>query len=51
MGIEFENERDGALSGLCSCGLVNKLEGSGASKLDALGVGWEEGLIHLSFKL
>ena len=31
-GIESDNERDGTLSGFCSCGLVNRLEGSGASE-------------------
>ena len=35
MVIESDNERDGALSGFCSCGLVNRLGGSGASDLDA----------------
>ena len=42
MRIESDNARDDALSGIFSCGSTNRLEGSGASNLAALGVGWEE---------
>ena len=40
MGIEYDNTRDDTLSVFFSCGSVNKLEGSGSSDLDAIGVGW-----------
>ena len=46
MGIEYDNARDGALSGFCYCGSMNKIGGSGTSDLHALGVGWEERLSH-----
>ena len=49
MGIESENSRDGALKDFFSCGLVNRLGGSGASNLATLGVGWEEQLLHFCF--
>ena len=49
MGIESDNARDGALSGFFSCGSTNRLRGSGASNLAALGVGWEERLFHFYF--
>ena len=49
MGIEFDNTRDGALSGFFSCGSVNGLRGSGASDLTALGVGWVKRIFHLYF--
>ena len=39
MGIEYDNARDGALSGFFSCGSANRLGGSRASELAALGVG------------
>ena len=42
MRIEYENARDGALSGFLSFGLTNTLGGSGQSELDAKGFGWEE---------
>ena len=47
--IESDNARDSTLSGFFSCGSMNKLEGSGAIDLAALGVGWEERLFHLCF--
>ena len=47
--IEYDNARDDALSGFFSCGLVNRLMGSGASDLAALGVRWEEQLFHFYF--
>ena len=42
------NERDGALR-FFSCGSTNRLGGSGASNLAALGVGWEEQYLHSCF--
>ena len=33
MGIEYDNARDDTLSVFFSCGLVNRLRGSGASDL------------------
>ena len=51
MGIECDNVRDGALSGFCSCGSVNRFRGSRESDLDALGFGWEERIFHLSFPI
>ena len=42
MGIESGNVRDGALSGFCSCGSVNRFRGSRESDLVSLGAGWEE---------
>ena len=50
MGIEYENARDGTLSVFFSYGLVNKIRGSGESKLVALGVGWEEPIFLLFFQ-
>ena len=47
--MEFDNARDGALSGFFSYGSVNKIGGSGASNFPALGVGWEEQLFHFYF--
>ena len=47
--IEYDNTRDDTLSGFFSCGSANKLGGSGASNLAALGVGWEERLFHFCF--
>ena len=41
-GVEYDNARDGALSRFFPFCLVNMLGGSGASNMDALGVGWEE---------
>ena len=49
MGIESNNEREGALSGFFSCGSTNMLEDFGESNLAILGVGWEEQLFHLFF--
>ena len=49
MRIEFDNARDGTLSGVFSCGSTNRLGGSGVSDLAALGVGWVEHLFHLFF--
>ena len=40
--IEYDNARDGTLSGFFSCGSTNRIGGSRESNLDALGVGWEE---------
>ena len=48
-GIEFDNARDGGSSRFCSCGSMNRLGGSGASDLVALGVGLEERLFHFCF--
>ena len=49
MGIKhLWNARDGALI-FCSYGLRNRLGGSGASRLAALGVGWEEQHLHSCF--
>ena len=39
MGIESDNARDGTLSGFFSCGSTNRIGGSRASDLVALGVG------------
>ena len=47
--IESDNARDGALSGFFLCGSVNRLGGSRASDLAALGVGWDERLFHFYF--
>ena len=49
MGIEFDNARDGALSGFFSHASMNMIKGSGASNLADLGVGWEEWLFHFGF--
>ena len=49
MGIESDNARDGALSGFFSSGSTKRLEGSRASDLAALGVGWEEKKIPFFF--
>ena len=42
MGIESSNVRDGALSGFCSRGSVNRFGGSRESDLIGLVSGWEE---------
>ena len=47
MWMEFDNVRDGALGGFFSCGSMDRIEGFGASDLDALGVGWVEFLFHV----
>ena len=47
--IESDNVRDGALNGFFSCGSTNMIEGSRASNLDALGVGWEERQLQFCF--
>ena len=49
MAIKSDNARDGALSGFFSFDSTNRIGGSGASDLDALGFGWVELLIHLYF--
>ena len=49
MGIEYNNARDGTLSGFFSCGSSNGIGGSGASDLASLGVGWDERLFHFCF--
>ena len=49
MGIEYDNAREGTLSGFCSCGSTNMLGGSEASNLVPLGVGWEAPLFHFCF--
>ena len=49
MGIKYENARDVTLRHFFSYGIVNKIRGSGASSLDAMGVGWEEQLLHFCF--
>jgi len=38
-----------SIEGFFSCGSTNMLGGSGASNLAALGVGWEEQLLHFVF--
>ena len=40
MKIEYDNAIDCALSGFFSCGSMKRLEGSVASDLASLGVGW-----------
>ena len=37
------------IEGFFSCGSTNRLEGSGARNLAALGVGWDEQLLHFCF--
>ena len=49
MGIEYDHARDDALSGFFSCGSTDRIEGSGASNLTVIGVGWEEPLFHFCF--
>ena len=39
--IEYDNARYGTLSGFFSCGSANRLRGSRASDLGALGFGWD----------
>ena len=39
---EFDNARDGTLSGVFFCGSMNMLGGSGAKYLVSIGVGWKE---------
>ena len=51
MVIKSINARDGALCGFFSCGSTNRLEGYGGSNLAPLGVGWEEWLFHLYFRV
>ena len=42
----MSNARDDAFKIFFSCGSTNRIGGSGESNLDALGVGWEERLLH-----
>ena len=49
--IESDNARDDALSVFFSSDSMNKLRGSIASDLDALGVVWEELIFHFYFFL
>ena len=49
MGIKnLCNARDGALR-FFSCGSGNRIRGSGASRLDALRICWEEQHLHSCF--
>ena len=42
--IEYDNARDGTFRGFFSCGSAKRPEGSQASNLATLGVGWEDRL-------